>query len=385
MSSKNLTINQKQLVLIGGGHSHAIALHLWHKNPLKNTQIILISDVEKTPYSGMLPGYIAGYYTFEQTHINLVQLAQKIGIKLIIDKVTNIDSQKQKVICESGKIIDYDLLSIDIGSTPNDSQIKGSKENAIPAKPVPILLEKWQQIINNCKKNPQQTITINIIGSGAGGIELALNIQHKLQTIIEHNFFTINLIGRNQQVLKSHNNYAKNILTKILKKKKINIFLNSEVAEILSHKIIIESGLELFSTYTFLVTNSAPAKWLKATKISTDDQGFILVKDTLQTLSHDNIFATGDIATMTHFFTPKAGVFAVRQGKPLYKNWCKYLTQKSLQNYHPQSIYLSLIGTGNKKAVAVWGILAGYSGLFWYIKDYIDRKFMEKFKNEDKE
>jgi len=369
----------KQLVLIGGGHSHAIALHLWQKNLLPNTEITLISDVKQTPYSGMLPGYVAGHYTFAQTHIDLVKLAKKNHIKLIIESVINIDTDYKKVVCQSGKTVNYDLLSIDIGSTPDDSLIKGAKENAIPAKPVPLFLEKWQQIVNYSQQKPQEKIIINIIGGGAGGVELALNMHQKLKAILKQKKLIINLINRGNKILDSHNNYVSQKLTKILTQKNINLYLQQEVREIHQNSIITKSGLILESNYTFLVTNSSPARWLKTTNISTDDQGFILVKDTLQTLSHRDIFATGDIATMVNYPRPKAGVFAVRQGKPLYENWCQLLRDKSPRNYQPQSLYLSLIGTGDKKAVASWGILGAYSPLFWLLKDYIDKKFMRQF------
>jgi selenide, water dikinase len=69
------------LAMIGGGHSHAMptavnyALRLFSTNSVPNLRLTLISDVEDTPYSGMLPGYIAGFYSYSQCHINLRKLA----------------------------------------------------------------------------------------------------------------------------------------------------------------------------------------------------------------------------------------------------------------------------------------------------------------------
>ena len=112
-------------------------------------------------------------------------------------------------------------------------------------------------------------------------------------------------------------------------------------------------------------------------------KGFILVTDTLQSVSHPNIFAAGDIATMTNYSRPKAGVFAVRQGQPLFNNWQNILTGQPLQEYIPQDKYLALIGTGDKKAIASWSSLGWRSSFFWWLKDYIDRKFMNQFKELD--
>ncbi|AFZ48054.1 pyridine nucleotide-disulfide oxidoreductase family protein [Cyanobacterium stanieri PCC 7202] len=369
----------QKLVLIGGGHSHAIALKMCADNPLKNVKIVLINDVEKTPYSGMLPGYIAGYYTIEQTHIDLQKLAKKSQTKLIIDQVIDINTTQNTVTCSSGKIIPYDFLSIDIGSTPDKSNIKGAKEYATPAKPVPTLLEKWHNILDNCRQKPQENITLNIIGGGAGGVELALNMRQQLINIIDQEKVTINIINRGSKILSQHNQTASNIFHNLLIDKKINLYLNTEIVQILPHKIISAQSKEIRGNYHFLVTNSSPAPWLQKTNLSLDKKGFILVKNTLQTLSHDNIFATGDIATIQNYPRPKAGVFAVKQGKPLYNNWRLLLKYQKPQPYHPQSLYLSLIGTGDKKAVAIWGDFAWLSRFFWFFKNYIDQKFMQQF------
>ena len=89
------------------------------------------------------------------------------------------------------------------------------------------------------------------------------------------------------------------------------------------------------------------------------------MQDTLQTMNYDYIFATEDIATMINYPRPKAGVFTVRQGKYLDKNMCKYVSDQPLKPYKPQRKYLSIIGTGDKKAVAIGGIFSCKSSCLW--------------------
>jgi selenide,water dikinase len=373
----------QHLVLIGGGHSHAIALKEWQKNPIPNVKLTLITNVLQTPYSGMLPGYIAGFYCFEETHIDLKKLAQFSQTKLVLTTAIALDLIKNQVICADCAPIRFDILSIDIGSTPTLLNIVGS-EFVIPAKPIPQLLQAWDNLLNRVHQNPENPISISIVGGGAGGVELALNMRSRLQTILPSHLITFHLLHRGQKLLKHHNAWVSQQLEKLLKEKNIQLHLGETVQSIEADRLDVyeincHSNLSINANYIFGVTQASAADWIKHSDLSTDSSGFILIKNTLQTLSHENIFATGDIATMPDHPRPKAGVFAVRQGKPLVQDWRNFLLNKPLKPYFPQKTYLSLIGTGNKSAIASWGNWGFRSRYFWQWKDYIDRQFMDQF------
>ncbi|MCP2730667.1 FAD-dependent oxidoreductase, partial [Limnofasciculus baicalensis] len=380
----------KHLVLIGGGHSHAIALRLFALNPMPELRITLISDVSYAPYSGMLPGYVAGFYNFEECHIDLRHLAQFAQAELHIDQAIGLDLVNDRVICANRPPIPFDILSIDIGSTPAQESVPGVAEYAIPAKPVPQFLNQWHQLIENCANHPEKSINLGIVGGGAGGVELALTMASRLDKIIGLKL-NINLIHRGTAIMPGYNQWVRQRLYKILINRGIKVHLGERVSEILPNKIKCESGLTVPSNYTFWVTQASGANWIRESGLSTDQNGFILVRDTLQSISHSHIFAAGDIATMVNHPRPKAGVFAVRQGKPLFENLRRrILLSKSLQHYIPQKRYLSLIGTGDgdarsatqqRKAIASWGPFGWQSPLLWQWKDRIDRKFMAQFRN----
>jgi selenide,water dikinase len=227
-------------------------------------------------------------------------------------------------------------------------------------------------------------MAIAVVGGGAGGVELALNMHSHLQTILKNarqplDNLRIHLFHRGERLLSSHNHWVSQRLESILRERGIQLHLQQNVKEVLPDKISCESGLTVECNYIFWVTQATPPNWIKTSGLATDDKGFILVKDTLQSASHPHIFAAGDIATMENYHLPKAGVFAVRQGKPLLENWRRLITGQSLKPYVPQKRYLSLIGTGDKSAIASWGCLGWQSPLLWYCKDYIDRQFMNRF------
>ncbi len=402
---QNLQPKVKDLVLIGGGHSHAIVLRMFGMKPLPGVRLTLITAASQTAYSGMLPGHIAGFYTHDECHIDLRTLANFAQAQLYIDRVVALDLENNKVLCANGLAVDFDLLSIDIGSTPATLSVSGAAEYAIAVKPVSQLLKHWDQLIEAVGKNPQKLIRIAIAGGGAGGVELALSMQSHLHRILRQTQqpiqnLEIHLFQRGQELMPNYHQSVRHQLQQILTERGIKLHLGETVCNIAPTKhhetkeifeIKCESGLTVECNKIFWVTQASAPEWLKIAGLGTDEQGFILVKDTLQSQTHPQIFAAGDIATMVNHPRPKAGVFAVRQGKPLFDNLQRILLGKSLKLYKPQKQYLSLIGTGDERAISTMGYAYATRGAFtlpphkllWRYKDWIDRSFMERFRFEE--
>ncbi|MTJ51888.1 FAD-dependent oxidoreductase [Anabaena sp. UHCC 0253] len=373
----------KNLVLIGGGHSHAIVLRLFGKNPLPGINLILITPDQYTPYSGMLPGHIAGFYKYIECHIDLQNLCKFAKAKLLLHQVIGLDLQNNKVLCANGFVVDFDLLSIDIGSTPAKLSVSGAAEYAIGAKPVKQLLEHWYKLQENVIINPQKLLSISIVGGGAGGVELALSMQACLQKLKIENL-ELHLFQRSGELMPNHHLSVRQIMERVLVNKGVKLHLSETVCQVapITEKLQIkcESGLVVECDRVFWVTQASAADWVKDAGIGTDEKGFILVDDNLQSVTHSHIFAAGDIATMINYHLPKAGVFAVRQGKPLYENLRRIVLGKSLKSYKPQKAYLSLISTGDGRALATRGnFTLPPHQLLWHWKDCIDRRFMAQF------
>lgn len=388
----------KDIVLIGGGHAHAIALHQFALNPLPGVRLTLITDTLHTPYSGMLPGHIAGFYSFDQTHIDLHHLCKFAGAQLYQDHAIGLDLKRNQVLCSHRPPVLFDLLSIDIGSTPNRLQVRGADKYAIPAKPVSQFLNHWRETIESFARYPTKTLKLAIVGGGAGGVELALTMQQGLFVcrqatggmrnidasfvMYTASFPEIHLFHEGQEIMPSHNGVVRKRITELMHRRDIQLHLGERVTQVSERGIQCQSGLSLECDRIFWVTQASAPPWLKAAGLATDRDGFILVKDSLQSISHPQVFAAGDIATMVNYTRPKAGVFAVRQGKPLYENLKQAALGKALKPYGPQPQILGLIGTGDGKAIASWGKWGlGPNPLLWRWKDWIDRRFMAQFEN----
>lgn len=382
MQSSEQTV-LRDLVLVGGGHSHVGVLRMLAMKPEPGLRITVICTDTDTPYSGMLPGYIAGHYSFDEVHIDLGRLAAATGARLYRDEVVGIDRQSQKVICHHRPPVAYDLLSINIGSTPQIKQIEGAQALAVPVKPIAQFNQRWLQLLAKVREW-RGRMTVAVVGGGAGGVELLLAMQYRLR-------HELKALGRNPEdlkfvlltaadnVLPTHNNGVRERFMKILRERNVEVHTGAEVVQVSPGCLHTQNGRTFDADETMWVTQAGGPAWLQSTGLALDTNGFIQVNAQLQTLTDPKIFAAGDIASFTERPLEKAGVFAVRMAKPLANNLRRSLRGQSLQPYQPQRHWLALISTGNRYAVASRGPL-GFAGAWvWRWKDHIDRQFMKRF------
>lgn len=372
----------KDLVLIGGGHAHVSVLKRLGMHPVPGLRITLITRDIHTPYSGMLPGYISGFYAYDDCHIDLGPLARFAGARLYHAEVEGLDTDKQLIHVAGRPPVTYDLLSINIGSRPGTIDIEGAHEHALIAKPIDIFLQRWQQL-------QQRVITsagdfhIAVVGGGAGGVELALSIQHRLRELLAQagdnpERLHFRLLSASDRIMFNHNDGVARRFERVFAERHIEIGCNSRVVKLTADSVQLESGQSFQADAVIWVTTASAPAWPKEAGLAVDEQGFIRVNQQLQSLSHDNIFAAGDIASLPEA-RPKSGVFAVRQGPVLQHNLKACAIGKPLKPYRAQKNFLGLISTGNRYAIASRGSWCYESAWLWKIKDWIDVNFMRKF------
>jgi selenide,water dikinase len=361
----------KDIVLIGGGHAHALFLRMWGMAPLPGVRVTVINPGPTAPYTGMLPGHIAGHYARDALMIDLIRLARFAGARVILDRATGIDLAARKIALAAGAPLLYDLASLDIGIGSDLPDVPGFADNAVSAKPLGAYADRWQAFVAHHPPSPHVVVT----GAGVGGVELALASDHRLRQAGADPRIT--LVERGDTVLDGVGQGARRTLLAHLDSAGVAVITGAHPTAVTDTTVTLSDGQVLRSDFTLSVAGARPQDWLSATGLALQD-GFVAVSPHLQS-SDPAIFAVGDCAHMTHAPRPKAGVFAVRQAPVLFHNMRAALTGQRLRTYHPQRDYLKLVSTGGKGAVAdKFGLRSGGAWL-WHLKDHIDRKFMHKF------
>lgn len=375
---------ERRLVLVGGGHSHVVVLRALAMQPEPGLEIVLVAKELDAPYSGMLPGYVAGHYTLDECHIDLVRLAHFLGARLIHGEVDGIDLARRRVSIRGRPPLAYDLLSIDTGITPSVDDIAGAARHAILVKPVSTFAPRWLDLEARALA-PQGPRKLTVIGTGAAGFEILLAMRHRLRTEaprhgLSADDFSFALIGSGG-LLRTHNARAASMATDAIVAAGITLVTNDKAVAVEADHIVLASGRKVASDATLVTTKAAPPAWFADTGLALDERGFLAVEPTLQVVGQSDIFAVGDCATVLAHPREKAGVFAVRQGPPLTENL--RLRSRGLQAkpFVPQRQFLTLLSCGDTTAIAARGSLAASGRWAWWLKDRIDRKFMQRFQD----
>ena len=359
----------QDLVLIGGGHTHALVLRKWMMKPLPGTRLTLINPGPSAPYSGMLPGFVAGHYGRAQLDIDLVRLCRAAGARLIIGAATGIDLESGTIRIDTHPAVGFDVASIDVGITSDMQNLQGFAEHAVPAKPLGPFAAKW-----DAYRNADGPASVAIIGAGVAGAELAMAIAHALDR--RGRSARIHLIDASTALSALPRKTAAR-LREALASLNVTLHENATITKLTEGCVHLADGQSIDAAFITGAAGARPYPWLSEAGLTTKD-GFVIVNKQLQT-SDPRVFAVGDCAHMQHDPRPKAGVYAVRQAPVLLRNLTASLSGGPMTSYRPQKDYLKLISLGEKSALGDrFGL--NFSGPWvWDWKDRIDRKFMDQF------
>lgn len=367
----------RHLVLVGAGHAHLEVLRDFGRQPPPDTRITVITREAASCYSGMLPGTIAGHYLRADTEIPVAPLARSAGATLFVDEVTALDVTARLVRRRAGPPVAYDLLSLDIGSTPTGADVPGVAAHALAVKPIDSFHARFDDVFAAilAARCPR----LAVVGGGAGGVELLLAVAHRFQRDAPGRPVELTLISASAPILGGFSTGFRQRVKAALAAYAITIVAGSRAVGVSSKGVRLDDGRFVAADAVLWTTEASAAGFLADAGLDCDAAGFLRVDETLRALSHPQIFAAGDIIAFTPRTLPKAGVYAVRAGRVLAQNLRASLAGTRLSAFRPQRRALVILATGARHAVATGYGITLQGDWVWRWKDRIDRRFIARY------
>lgn len=348
------------LLLIGAGHAHLGVLRLWAGGRRPPGRIALICPEAHVWYSGMLPGLLAGRYMAEQCRIPLAPLCAAAGVEWRPAAVAALEADTRTLRLSSGESLQGRWLSLNPGASPRAPVQEGAGMELLPVKPFPAFIARWQA----WQRQPER---LAILGGGAAGVELALAMARQVPALAL--FSATELLAGHPPALRVR-------ALRHLQAAGVAVHERCAVERIGADALVVAGTPVWCGRRLILATGASPLPWLRTSGLACDAAGFVAIAATLQSVSHPQILAVGDCASLAD--TPHSGVHAVRQGPVLAGNLVHALTGAALAAYQPQRRALALLADGQGGALLSWGGLTAEGALLGRWKDCIDRRFMRR-------
>ena len=350
---------------------------------IPDARLTCVSNYPVATYSGMLAGVLAGQYQASDMEIDLVRLCASCGVRFILGTVTDLDVERRRLTMDGRPEIGFDLLSIGIGSRPT---VLPGGDSGLSIKPMQTFLARLDAKLTALReRRTAAPVQLTIIGGGAAGIEVACCLdRHISDNYGEALRYNIVLVEASAQILSEMPSRTSKLAAAELQRRQIQLRLATRITHVENDReLIFADGTTLSSDLTLWATAAQPAELLEQFPLPLDDRGFLLTKPTLQSTGSDDVFVVGDTGTVADETYAKAGVYAVRQAPILWENLRRRIQGKPLQPWRPQSGFLSLVNTGDDRAILTYKGLSLHASWCWRLKDWIDTRFMAKYQQYD--
>ena len=363
----------KHLVLVGGGHAHMTVMRNLRDYTERGHRVTLIGPAPYHYYSGMGPGLLSGLYRPQEVRFHVKKMVEDRGATFVQDRVTRIDGDRKSLILKSGNEINYDVISCNTGSyVPADSSSLAGA-NVFTVKPIENLIQVRQMIKAG---RSGAALRVAVIGGGAAALELAGNLWRIIQVRGVSASIAV-LAGRN--FLSSMPPKARRYARKSLTARNIEIVEGAHVSRLMDSCAVMEDDREFSFDLALVAWGIRPSRLFRDSGLPTGKDGGLLVNAHLQSVAYPQIFGGGDCISFEKRPLDKVGVYAVRQNPVLYANLLAALEDDKMQAFQPQGTYLLIYNLGNGTGIYYRGSRVWKGRLIFYLKDYIDRRFMRKF------
>lgn len=365
---------KKKLLLLGGGHAHLETLAALETIQKRGHEVTVVAPSSHHYYSGMGPGMLGGSYTPEEIRFDTEAMVTRRGARFVEGVAVVIDAKERRVRLENGDLLDYDVLSTNVGSFVGIHLAVAPGAIVYPVKPIESLLSLKQAILDTCE---EKTLHIAIAGGGPSSAEVAGNIIQLVKKA--HGKIPAITIYSRSGFFGHFDKKIKSGVTAILKAKGIQLVEGDAVVGLSEKSVVLASGRQCDADLMVSATGVRPSPLFTDSKLPTGPDGGLSVNPYLQCSAHPEIFGGGDCIHFEAHPLNKVGVYAVRQNNVLLQNLLAQLEGTPLTPFNPGGTYLLVFNLGEGIGYLHKNSLTFHGKLAFRIKDFIDRRFMKKY------
>ncbi len=361
------------LVFVGAGHAHLHPLSCVREFMNAGARVTLIAP-GKFWYSGMGPGMISRFYEPADDTVDAQALVEAGGGTFIKDSVLRIDAAQRRLHLRGGAVVDYDLLSLNVGSEVPLEKIPGAAEFGLPVKPIKNLLRIREALTES---NEAGTPRIVVLGGGAAGAEVGINLWHLLAQ--QKREARITIVQAGERLLQEATPRAAKKLAAYLDSLGIEVLTGVRSTGVTSGRVELGDGRALDFDHLLVAIGIRPPSLLRESGLPCGPDGSMRADECLRCTAHPEIYGAGDGIWFGEAGLPRIGVFAVRQGPVLHRNLLAALRGEAPEKFKPQKRYLLILNLGDGTGLLTYGWFTIRSRWAFWFKDWLDRRFVRQF------
>lgn len=371
-----------RVLLLGGGHAHLAAVPVLAQAGLETARVALVAPSAQLLYSGMMPGWLAGQYRFDECAIDLARVCRAHGVEWIEDEIVDIDFLGRTAIGRRARH-PFDLASVNVGSSNDTGRIGEAAPCVLGAKPFADFVAQWSLWRERALAQAAARSLV-VVGGGAAAVEIACALAALVRAQAALAGSSVTLATSGERLLQGMSQVAGSLARASLERLRVDLRFGHRYTGADGDGARFDGGASIAADLIVVATGAGPPAWLTACArrdgVAVAPDGGLAVRSDLESTSHASLFAAGDCASVVDRQVPKSGVHALRQGPVLARNLGRALAAAPLDRYTPRRWTLALLNRCDGSAIGAWGP-TGFAGRWvWRWKDRIDRRFILRFR-----
>jgi len=367
----------RSVILVGAGHAHLyVAAHAAALME-RGARVVLV-DPGGFWYSGLATGMLGGMYEPAEDQVDPRALIESQGGEFIRDRVETVQAGARRLRLAAHGDLTYDYLSINVGSLVNVDALPGAAHDPTVWSVKPICnLWKLRSHLEE-RFHAGEVPRVAVVGGGATGSEVAANLK---ALAARHDIdLGVVLVTRGDRLIKEAPAGAARALQRKLTQRGLVIRTHTRILRRERESLVAEDGSRIGADIVVLAMGLEANPLVHEMGLPAHCKNGLHINGRLHSIADQRVFAAGDCAVMEGFDLPKLGVFGVRQAVYIHANLRASLEGKPLAEYKPQTRYLTILNLGDGTALATWGSSWWNGRASMWLKDAIDRRFLERYR-----